>query len=123
MENERFAGILPPGVWVVVVAAVLTTSETLPPHDETIGALALILMYSIGTHVPEVVTGLVGVVLILAALISSIIRRRNHPDEDTENASSSTDGSTTPEGKSDDGQHEQGDAEQVDPDGVARQKG
>ncbi|GAB37586.1 MULTISPECIES: DUF475 domain-containing protein [Gordonia] len=88
-----------------------------------IGALALILMYSIGTHVPEVVTGLVGVVLILAALISSIIRRRNHPDEDTENASSSTDGSTTPEGKSDDGQHEQGDAEQVDPDGVARQKG
>ena len=88
-----------------------------------IGALALILMYSIGTHVPEVVTGLVGVVLILAALISSIIRRRNHPDEDTENASSSTDGSTTPEGKSEDGQHEQGDAEQVDPDGVARQKG
>ncbi|MGC4935279.1 DUF475 domain-containing protein [Gordonia sp. DT30] len=44
-----------------------------------IGALALILFYSIGTHVPEIVTGLVGVVLILAALISSIIRRRNEP--------------------------------------------
>ncbi len=42
-----------------------------------IGALALILLYSIGTHVPEVVTGLVGVVLIGAALISSVIRRRN----------------------------------------------
>ncbi|NLG48194.1 DUF475 domain-containing protein [Gordonia sp. (in: high G+C Gram-positive bacteria)] len=41
-----------------------------------IGALAVILMYSIGTHVPEVVTGLVGVVLILAALASSIFRRR-----------------------------------------------
>ena len=42
-----------------------------------IGALALILLYSIGTHVPEVVTGLIGVVLIGAALVSSIIRRRN----------------------------------------------
>ena len=75
-----------------------------------IGALALILMYSIGTHVPEVVTGLVGVVLIIAALISSIIRRRNHPED-------------TPEGKSDGDQHEQGDTEQIDPDGLARQKG
>ncbi|MFT4086037.1 MAG: DUF475 domain-containing protein [Gordonia sp. (in: high G+C Gram-positive bacteria)] len=41
-----------------------------------IGALALILFYSIGTHVPELVTGLVGVVLIAAALGSSIYRRR-----------------------------------------------
>ena len=41
-----------------------------------IGALALILFYSIGTHIPEVVTGLIGVVLIVAALVTSIVRRR-----------------------------------------------
>ncbi|WP_026918131.1 DUF475 domain-containing protein [Gordonia shandongensis] len=41
-----------------------------------IGALALILLYSIGTAVPEVVTGLVGVVLIVAAFIGSVVRRR-----------------------------------------------
>ncbi|WP_238420242.1 DUF475 domain-containing protein [Gordonia sp. 'Campus'] len=40
-----------------------------------IGALAFILLYSIGTHVPEVITGLIGVALIIAALISSIVRR------------------------------------------------
>ncbi|EON30733.1 hypothetical protein GTC6_21005 [Gordonia terrae C-6] len=40
-----------------------------------IGALAFILLYSIGTHVPEVITGLIGLALIVAALISSIIRR------------------------------------------------
>ncbi|AFR51216.1 DUF475 domain-containing protein [Gordonia sp. KTR9] len=40
-----------------------------------IGALAFILLYSIGTHVPEVITGLIGVALIVAALISSIVRR------------------------------------------------
>lgn len=45
-----------------------------------IGALALILFYSIGTEVPEVVTGLVGVVLILAAFISSVVRRRREPE-------------------------------------------
>lgn len=41
-----------------------------------IGALALILMYSIGTHVPELITGLVGIVLILSALAASVVRRR-----------------------------------------------
>ena len=42
-----------------------------------IGALALILLYTVGhNHVHEVVTGLIGVVLILAALASSIFRRR-----------------------------------------------
>ncbi|WOC12320.1 DUF475 domain-containing protein [Gordonia sp. MP11Mi] len=46
-----------------------------------IGALALILMYSIGTHVPEVVTGLVGIVLIAAALVTSIIRKRREAAE------------------------------------------
>ncbi|MFT3660666.1 MAG: DUF475 domain-containing protein [Gordonia sp. (in: high G+C Gram-positive bacteria)] len=40
-----------------------------------IGALALILFYSIGTHVNELITGGVGVALIGLALISSIIRR------------------------------------------------
>ncbi len=42
-----------------------------------IGALTAILLYSLGGHhVPEVVTGLIGVALIAAALLSSIIRRR-----------------------------------------------
>ncbi|MDS1113355.1 DUF475 domain-containing protein [Gordonia westfalica] len=40
-----------------------------------IGALAFILLYSIGTHVPEIITGLIGVALIIAALISSVVRR------------------------------------------------
>jgi hypothetical protein len=48
-----------------------------------IGALALILMYSIGTEVPEVVTGLIGVLLILAALVSSIMRNRRAADDDS----------------------------------------
>ncbi|MGV9746781.1 DUF475 domain-containing protein [Rhodococcus zopfii] len=47
-----------------------------------IGALALILLYSIGTHVSEIVTGLVGVVLIAAALVTSIVRNRRDPDGD-----------------------------------------
>ncbi|WP_072691619.1 DUF475 domain-containing protein [Rhodococcus marinonascens] len=45
-----------------------------------IGALAMILLYSIGTHVSEIFTGLVGVVVILAALITSIIRNKRIPD-------------------------------------------
>ncbi|MGO4205413.1 DUF475 domain-containing protein [Rhodococcus sp. TAF43] len=45
-----------------------------------IGALAFILLYSIGTHVSEIITGLVGVVLILAALVTSIIRNKRNPD-------------------------------------------
>lgn len=47
-----------------------------------IGALAFILMYSIGTPVPELVTGLVGMVLIAAALISSIVRNRRAPKDE-----------------------------------------
>jgi len=43
-----------------------------------IGALALILLYSIGTHVPEVITGLVGIALIGAAFASSVYRNRNN---------------------------------------------
>ncbi|KXO97720.1 DUF475 domain-containing protein [Tsukamurella pseudospumae] len=45
-----------------------------------IGALAGILLFSIHTEVPEVVTGLIGVVLILAALGSSIVRNRREGD-------------------------------------------
>jgi hypothetical protein len=41
-----------------------------------IGALAAILLVGIGYHVNEVVTGLVGVAFILAALASSILRNR-----------------------------------------------
>ncbi|MBB2988453.1 DUF475 domain-containing protein [Terracoccus luteus] len=45
-----------------------------------IGALATILLISIKTEVPEVVTGLIGVGFIAAALVSSILRNRRHPE-------------------------------------------
>lgn len=45
-----------------------------------IGALALILLISIKREVPEVVTGLIGVGFIGAALVSSIVRNRRHPE-------------------------------------------
>ncbi|HSA49200.1 MAG TPA: DUF475 domain-containing protein [Yinghuangia sp.] len=41
-----------------------------------IGALAAILLLTIGTHVNEVVTGLIGVLLIAAAFASSVIRNK-----------------------------------------------
>jgi hypothetical protein len=41
-----------------------------------IGALALMLLWSVGHHVPELITGLVGVGFIGASLISSVARRR-----------------------------------------------
>lgn len=40
-----------------------------------IGALAVILIISIGTHVPELITGTIGIVFIGAALASSIMRK------------------------------------------------
>lgn len=40
-----------------------------------IGALAAILLYSIGSHVSEIVTGLVGIVLIGAAFLTSLVVR------------------------------------------------
>jgi hypothetical protein len=47
-----------------------------------IGALAVILLVSIGHHVPELITGLVGVAFIGAALVSSVLfRRRADADE------------------------------------------
>jgi len=49
-----------------------------------IGALAIILLVTIEYEVPEVVTGLIGVGFIAAALGSSIVRnRRAHDDEPT----------------------------------------
>jgi uncharacterized protein len=45
-----------------------------------IGALAVILLISIGYHVPEVVTGLVGMVLIGAAYVSSVVRNRRRAE-------------------------------------------
>jgi uncharacterized protein len=47
-----------------------------------IGALAAILLVSIGQHIDEIITGLVGVAFILAAFFSSIIRNRRHADEE-----------------------------------------
>ncbi|MGA9873826.1 MAG: DUF475 domain-containing protein [Rhodococcus sp. (in: high G+C Gram-positive bacteria)] len=41
-----------------------------------IGALAAILMVSIGVHINEIITGLVGVFFIGAAFISSVVRNR-----------------------------------------------
>ena len=47
-----------------------------------IGALAVILLMTIEYEVPEVVTGLIGVAFIGAALASSIVRNRREADED-----------------------------------------
>ena len=56
-----------------------------------IGALAFILLYSIGTHVNEIITGLVGVVLIGAAFASSVLRKRREGSDDDEAAPSEID--------------------------------
>ncbi|MFI9405445.1 DUF475 domain-containing protein [Nocardia sp. NPDC052316] len=47
-----------------------------------IGALAIILFVSIGVHVNELVTGLVGVAFIGAAFVSSIMRNRRENDDE-----------------------------------------
>lgn len=44
-----------------------------------IGALALIMFYSISTEVPEIVTGLTGVAFILAAFLSSVVYKNKNP--------------------------------------------
>lgn len=41
-----------------------------------IGALAVILVISIGTHVPELITGTIGILFISAAVGSSILRKK-----------------------------------------------
>ena len=46
-----------------------------------IGALSMIMYLSaIGVHVPEVVSGLIGVVFISVSFVSSLRHRRKHPD-------------------------------------------
>lgn len=45
-----------------------------------IGALAVIMFAGVKLHIPEVVTGLLGAVLIGAALLSSILANRGEPD-------------------------------------------
>jgi hypothetical protein len=47
-----------------------------------IGALSLLLFVSIGPEIPEVVTGLIGVAFILAALWSSVRYNKAHADEE-----------------------------------------
>ncbi|MEU7630151.1 DUF475 domain-containing protein [Nocardia sp. NPDC049220] len=47
-----------------------------------IGALAVILLISIGVHINEIITGLVGVAFIGAAFITSIVRNRRENDEE-----------------------------------------
>jgi hypothetical protein len=49
-----------------------------------IGALAFLLLISVEHEVPEVVTGLIGVGFILAALISSLRHNRRHADDATD---------------------------------------
>ncbi|MDH6138899.1 hypothetical protein P3T35_000888 [Kitasatospora sp. GP30] len=46
-----------------------------------IGALAGILLVSIAHKIPEIVTGLIGVAFIGAALISSVLRNRRQPED------------------------------------------
>jgi hypothetical protein len=55
-----------------------------------IGALAVILLVSTGVHINEIVTGLVGVVLIGAAFISSIMRRRRVGESEVQLAQSAS---------------------------------
>ncbi|MGQ4597969.1 DUF475 domain-containing protein [Nocardia sp. R6R-6] len=47
-----------------------------------IGALAVILLVSIGVHINEIITGLIGVAFIGAAFLSSIIRNRGADEEE-----------------------------------------
>jgi hypothetical protein len=53
-----------------------------------IGALAALLLCSIKFEIPEVVTGLLGVGLIAAAFVSSIVRNRRNPGAPADNADS-----------------------------------
>jgi uncharacterized protein len=55
-----------------------------------IGALATILLVSIGVHVNELITGLIGVAFIGAALVSSVMRNRKAEPDAVEDAKEST---------------------------------
>ncbi|PKV78767.1 DUF475 domain-containing protein [Nocardia fluminea] len=54
-----------------------------------IGALATILLISIGVHVDELITGLIGVAFIGAALVSSVMRNRKAEPDAVEDAKES----------------------------------
>ncbi|MFD6398568.1 DUF475 domain-containing protein [Nocardia sp. NPDC060249] len=54
-----------------------------------IGALATILLVSIGVHVNELITGLIGVAFIGAALVSSVLRNRKAEPDAVEDAKES----------------------------------
>ncbi|MEU4320839.1 DUF475 domain-containing protein [Nocardia fluminea] len=54
-----------------------------------IGALATILLVSIGVHVDELITGLIGVAFIGAALVSSVMRNRKAEPDAVEDAKES----------------------------------
>jgi hypothetical protein len=45
-----------------------------------IGALAVIMLLGSVAHVPEVVTGLLGVGLIVASVVSSVRHRKKYPE-------------------------------------------
>lgn len=53
-----------------------------------IGALAVLLITSIAVEVPEIVTGTVGIGLIVAAFISSVVRNRRIKNTEVESVSS-----------------------------------
>lgn len=63
-----------------------------------IGALAAILLVSIGVHVNEIVTGLVGLVLIGAAFLSSVLRNKKEgvPSELAESSAAEDEPADTP---------------------------
>lgn len=49
-----------------------------------IGALAIIMLISMKFHVPEVITGLIGIAFIVASLIASIQYRKKNPETSSE---------------------------------------
>ncbi len=52
-----------------------------------IGALAFVLLYSTGHHIDEITTGLLGVAVIVAAYLSSVVYNRRHRSPNGETAS------------------------------------
>ncbi|QIS24050.1 DUF475 domain-containing protein [Nocardia terpenica] len=51
-----------------------------------IGALAVVLLYSTGHHINEIATGLIGVAIIAAAYLSSVVYNRRHRSDDGDSA-------------------------------------
>ena len=68
-----------------------------------IGGLALILFLELGIHVPEAITGLIGVALIIASLVSSVAANRREAAEGVTAGTARTDGTDgTDDGDDDD---------------------